>query len=163
MDTKGASGLGTALSLVVLVSIAGFLFWISRQVAALPEPVVAEEIEEVPFTLDDLRLDPGAALGELVEFDTAAVAVGLGVGAFSLALDDSTAYPVLISSDQIQRFQARSTQVYGGDRVFLVGRVYSFNDSIRAAWVELGAVEESMAAEIPTTISFILADSVEIH
>ena len=65
----------------------------------------------------------------------------------------------LLSADLI----ARDTQIYGGDVVRLVGRVYSLNDSIRGQWVSAGAVEEGAAGNIPRIESFLLADSLEVQ
>ena len=82
---------------------------------------------------------------------------------FSIALDDSTAYPVLLNSDWIVRFQAQQTRLYGGDFVLVHGRVFTLNDSIRGEWVSQGAVDQGMVVSLPRTSSFLLADSVEVN
>jgi hypothetical protein len=89
--------------------------------------------------------------------------MGLGAGAFAMALSETVAYPVLLSSDAIQRLRMRNITLYGGDRVFVSGRVYTLNDSIRGEWVSQGAVEAGMAASIPGGSTFLLADSLIVH
>lgn len=164
MTSNGASGLGTVLSIVALGAIAGFMYWLNQRSGELPEATAEAPIEDiVPSNAADILANPAAVVGDEAQIDTIGVALGLGQGAFSLALDDSTAYPVLLNADAIQRLRMRSMQVYGGDRVYVHGTIFTVNDSIRALWVEQGFVDETMAANIPITPSFILADTVDIH
>ena len=111
----------------------------------------------------DLLNDPGGSIGRAAVVDSIAVATGLGQGAFALALSETTSYPVLLSPDAIQRLRAANTTLYGGDLVFVRGRVYTLNDSIRGAWVNSGAVDAGMAENIPIGPSFLLADSVFVY
>lgn len=165
MTSKGGTGVGALLAILAIVAVGAFMFWLNRQAANLEEPedvAVTDQPEAV--AVEDLKGISGqAVVGRRAEFDSMRVAVGLGQATFAVALDDTTAYPILLNRDWIQRFQAMETRLYGGDMVAVHGQIFSLNDSIRAEWVNQGAVERGMAAEVPRTSTFILADSVVVY
>ena len=101
--------------------------------------------------------------GRRVVIDEIAIASGLGDGVFSVSLSDDITYPVLMESDPIQRLRMANVTIYGGDRVYVSGQVYTFNDSISTVWVDQGAVNEGMGDQIPASPTFLLADSVVVR
>jgi len=167
MSNRGEGAIGAILSVVALVAIGAFMYWLNLESQAIEaqraEAAAAEVEADRDYNAGDLLADPGAAIGRIVTIDTIAVAAGLGAGALSIALSETVAYPVLLSPDAIQRLRMANITLYGGDRVYLDGRVYTLNDSIRAAWVSEGAVNEGMEGSIPGGPSFLLADSLIVH
>ncbi len=162
MTNKGEGGVGTLLSIVALVAIGIFMWWLYQESRSI-ETVTAGDVEETPLTLAEIAANPAAAVGHHATLDSAVVAIGLGEGAFTLRIDSLRVYPVLLSSDAIQRQRMLNITVFGGDRVYVDGQIYTFNDSIAGAWVSQRAVEQSMAANIPTMPSFLLADTVFVY
>ena len=167
MSNRGEGGLGAILSIVALAAIAAFMFWLNQQSRRIDEERAAQAAEEVEEARDlnagDLLADPAAAAGRHVVIESIRVASGLGQAAFALALTDSVSYPVLMSNDPIQRLRAANITIYGGDMVYVEGQIYTLNDSIRSAWVTEGAVEATLAAMIPDSPTFLLADSVVVN
>ena len=167
MSNRGEGGLGAILSVVALVAIGAFMFWLNQQsdqVDAERAAAAAAAVEgERNVTAGDILADPSGTIGRHAVMDSVRVAAGLGQGAFALALTDSVAFPVLMASDAIQRLRMANITLYGGDIVYVEGRIYPLNDSIRGEWVTRGAVDEGMRASIPTTPSFLLADSVVVY
>lgn len=167
MSNRGEGGLGAILSVVALVAIGAFMFWLnqqSNQIDAEREAAAAAQAEaERDVSAGDLLADPTGSIGRHAVMDSVRVAAGLGQAAFSLALTDSVAFPVLMGSDAIQRLRAANITLYGGDMVFVAGRVYPLNDSIRGEWVAQGAVNEGMRGSIPSVAAFLLADSVVVY
>ena len=167
MSNKGEGGLGVILTIVALAAIGAFMYWLNLQSQGIEAERAAAEAAEVEAARDlaagDLIADPQAALGRRVVIEGIRVASGLGEGAFSLALSDNVAYPVLLESDPIQRLRMANITIYGGDSIFVSGQVYTFTDSIGGTWVEAGAVQETMAGMIPASPTFLLADSVFVH
>lgn len=162
MTSKGGAGIGVLLSVIAIVAVGVFMFWLNQRVAELPDPD-ATVAEQAPLTAADLLAGAGPVVGRRAQLDSIPVALGLGRAVFSVSLSDSTAYPVLLNADWIARFQARETRLYGGDRVSVLGQIFTLNDSIRVEWVEQGAVDQGMVVSLPRTSSFLLADSVEVH
>ena len=162
MTSKGEGGIGTLLSIVALVAIGVFLFWLYQESGQIEGPVEAP-VDQPTLTAGDILGDPGAAIGRRAALDSIAVATGLGQGAFALSLSESVTYPVLMSADAIQRLRATGVSVFGGDVVFVEGQIYTLNDSIASAWIQEGAVDQAMAGSLPATVSFLLADSVVIY
>jgi len=167
MSNRGEGGLGAILSVVALVAIGAFMFWLNQQsdqVDAERAAAAAAAVEgERNVTAGDILADPSGTIGRHAVMDSVRVAAGLGQAAFALALTDSVAFPVLMASDAIQRLRMANITLYGGDIVYVEGRIYPLNDSIRGEWVTRGAVDEGMRASIPTTPSFLLADSVVVY
>jgi len=167
MSNRGEGGLGAILSVVALVAIGAFMWWLHQQsnlieVQRAADAAAAIEVER-DLGAGDLLADPSAAVGRSVVMDSISVGAGLGDGALTLNLSEATAFPVLLAPDAIQRLRAQNITLYGGDLVFLRGRVYTLNDSIRGEWVAQGAVNEGMAESIPASPSFLLADSIYVY
>jgi hypothetical protein len=167
MSNRGEGAIGAILSVVALVAIGTFMYWLSQESRGIEvqrAEFAAAEIEaDRLYNADDLLSDPQAAMGRDVVIDTVPVAAGLGAGAFSMALSETVTYAVLLSPDAIQRLRVANITLYGGDRVFVSGRVYTLNDSIRGVWVSEGAVDVGMAESIPRGPTFLLADSLLVH
>ncbi len=167
MSNRGEGGLGAILSVVALVAIGAFMFWLnqqSNQVDAERAAQAAAGVEaERDLSAGDILADPTAVIGRHAVIDSIRVAAGLGQAVFSLALTDSVSFPVLMASDAIQRLRMANITLYGGDVVYVAGRIYPLNDSIRGEWVRQGAVNQGMGGSIPATPSFLLADSVVVH
>jgi len=150
-----------AWTAIAALAVAGFLVWIytaSRARAPEVSPQLASDSTEAivhRMSGPDLDRDLRRVVGIDAWVDSVPVAEQLGRAAFALQLEGAVTYPVLLSSDLIQR----GTQVYGGDRVSVFGHFFTFNDSIRAEWVKKAAVFEEAASHIPSSPSFLLADS----
>lgn len=167
MSNRGEGALGVILTIVALGAIGGFLYWLNLQSQGIEAERAEAEAAEMEAARDlaagDLIANPQGAAGRRVVIQGIRVASGLGDGAFTLALSDSLAYPVLMESDPIQRLRIANITIYGGDSVFVSGQVYTFTDSIGTTWVEAGAVREEMGGNIPSSPTFLLADSVFVH
>ncbi len=157
---SGSRGASLWLTVVSVLLVAGFLYWLNLQAQAMENevPVVTEDgqSELVEFIPAQLAAEPGSVVGQTGVLRDISVAARLGRGVFAVDLDGTSSYPILLSPDEIQR----GTQILQGDRVTAYGRAYTLNDSIRAAWVEQSAVDAENAAAIPATTSFVLADSI---
>lgn len=163
MARSGFRGSSSILLVVALAVMAGFFYWLYNQSQAINEqvtPTMSDSAEQgpPPITLAYLVSSPDSVLGRSATLDSVKVSARLGRGVFTLALNDSTNYPVLLGTRLIQK----GTTVYQYDRVNVGGRFYSLNDSIRSEWVKSGAVDSATAANIPSTPSFLLADTVGI-
>lgn len=158
-DSRGNAMLLTVLAVAL---IGGFLYWLYWRAQNLETSFqVAQQdtaSEQVLSSLDSLALNPSAAAGRRVRFDSATVGSGLGRGVFTLRLNDTTTYPVLMNASLIQQ----ETELYGGDMVMVGGRIYTFTDSIAQQWVQSGAVDSAMAERVPSTPTFLLADTLTL-
>lgn len=167
MSKRRGGGIGGLLSVVALVAIGAFMWWLSqesRQIDVQRAAAAAAELEaERDLNAGDLLARPGVAVGRSVIIDSIRVAMGLGRGVFAMSLSETTTFPVLLSPDAIQRLQIQNITLYGGDIVFLRGRVYTLNDSIRGEWVTQGAVDAAMAESIPLGPAFLLADTIHVY
>jgi len=167
MSNRGEGSLGVILTIVALAAIGGFMFWLNQQSRQIEEGRAAAALAEMEAVRDlsagDLLSDPAGAAGRRTVIDSIRVQAGLGAGAFAIALSETTRYPVLMESDPIQLLRMAEITLYGGDIVYVSGQIYSFNDSISNAWVEEGAVNEGMGDQIPTSPTFLLADSVLVR
>lgn len=160
-DSRGASAL---LTLVALLLVAGFFYWMYVQAESVQtdvEPVTEEEesgelTDFVPAQLVDA---PESLLGDEGVIRNVGVSQSLGRGVVTVDLDGENQYPVLLGPDLI----ARGTALSSGERITVYGTVYSLNDSIRGAWVERDAVSRANARAIPSTSSFVLADSLTFN
>jgi hypothetical protein len=163
MSRFDARGNATLLTVLAVALIGGFMYWLywraqnlETSFQAAPQDTAAEQ---VMTSVDSLTPDSaGGIAGRRVLFDSALVEQGLGRGVFTLRLDDTTSYPVLMNPSLIQR----QTEMYGGDEVLVGGRIYTLNDSIQASWVESGAVDSSMADAVPASATFLLADTLTL-
>lgn len=167
MSNRGEGAIGAILSVVALVAIGAFMYWLNQESQAIEAERAAQAAAlleaERDLNAGDLLADPGSAIGRYAVIDSIPVAAGLGQGAFSMALSETVGYPVQLSSDAIQRLRMQNVNLYGGDIVFVRGRIYTLNDSIRGVWVADGFVNEGMVEAIPAGPSFLLADSVFVY
>jgi hypothetical protein len=167
MSNRGEGGLRAILTIVALGAIGALMWWLneqSRQIEEERAAIAAAAAEAVrDWNAGDLLSDPRGAVGRRVVIDEIAIASGLGDGVFSVSLSDDITYPVLMESDPIQRLRMANVTIYGGDRVYVSGQVYTFNDSISTVWVDQGAVNEGMGDQIPASPTFLLADSVVVR
>ncbi len=162
-NSKGASPL---LVLIALVLIGAFFYWLNLQAQAVEEEVQATTGNEESGEMADLVPAqlveaPESLIGEAGVIRNVGVSESLGRGVVTIDLDGTNVYPVLLGPDII----ARGTTPGGGDRVTVYGRVYPLNDSIRGAWTEgdRTAVDPANADAIPSTSSFVLADSITFN
>lgn len=161
MGRSGFAGTSSLLLLLALAAVGGFLFWLYSQAQSLEdnvEPVMDDTTEATAPTLESLAADPSSAIGQEAVLDTVVVSDRLGRAVFSLRLDDTLTYPVLLEAAMIQR----GLTVYGGDRITVGGQFYALSDSIRGEWLARGAVDSASADGVPDVASFLLADSVDI-
>lgn len=164
MAGSGFRGMSSVLLVMALAATAGFLYWVYDQAQSLDRTVTPRMADTTStegsgeVTVEGLALNPGQVVGRDATFDSLEVASTLGRGVFTVALNDTTEFPVLMASDLIQR----GATVYGGDRVNVAGRVYTFNDSIRSEWAERGAVDSESVDQVPATPAFLLAQEMTI-
>lgn len=162
-NSKGASPL---LVLIAVVLLGAFFYWLNLQAQAIEENVEATTEEEESGEMADLVPAqlveaPESLVGETGVIRNVGVSESLGRGVVTIDLDGTNMYPVLLGPDII----ARGTTLRGGDRITVYGRVYPLNDSIRGAWTEgqRTAVDPANADAIPSTTSFVLADSITFN
>ena len=161
--TSGFRGTSTFLMVVAVAAMAGFLWWVYQQAQSLDSsltPTTADSAQmETGVTPATLAADPSSAIGQDAVFDSVEVDASLGRAVFTVALNDSVAFPVLLNPQMLQQ----GATVYGGDRVTVGGRFYTLNDSIRGAWIDRGAVDSAQAESVPATAAFMLLDSLDIQ
>lgn len=161
--SSGFRGTSTLLMVVAVAAMAGFLWWVYQEAQSVESSLTATpdstQVEERAVTPTTLAEDPSSAIGRNAVFDSVEVEASLGRGVFTVALNDSVAFPVLLNPQMLQQ----GATVYGGDRVTVGGRFYTLNDSIRDAWVGRGAVDSARAGDLPSTAAFLLLDSLDIQ
>lgn len=163
MARSGFRGGSSILLVVALAVMAGFFYWLYRQSQQIEQTVTPTMADSTtsgppPVTLASLGTDPASAAGQGATFDSVKVGSRLGRGVFTLIVNDTLDYPVLLDARLLQR----GTTVYKDDRVIVGGQFYTLNDSIRSEWVKRGAVDSASASQIPNLPTFMLADSVSI-
>lgn len=160
MSRFDVRGNATLLTVLAVALIGGFMYWLywraenletSFQVAEGQDTVE----EQVVSNLDSLRSNLAGMAGQRALFESAPVASGMGRAVFTLRLDDTTSFPVLMSPSVIQQ----EVELYGGDVVLVGGRIYTLNDSIKQSWVESQALDSEREDEVPDTPTFLLADT----
>jgi hypothetical protein len=149
---------------LAILLTAGFLYWLYLQSGTVVDDVEPQTREEQSGEVVDLipaqlMESPESLFGEEGVLRNVSVDESLGRGVVTVDLDGSSAYPVLLGPDII----ARGTSLRGGDRVTVYGRVYALNDSIRGAWIDSEAVSSGNSDAIPTSRSFVLADSLTFN
>ena len=158
-------GTSSVLLVVAVAATVGFLYWVYDQAQAVDQTVTPQMADTASaqsnrsLTVESLAENPEGAIGRETVLDSVEVAGSLGRGVFTLALNDSVAFPVLLGSQLLQR----GTTVYGGDQVSVGGRIYTLNDSITGEWAARGAVDSASVGDIPSMPAFMLADSVDIQ
>lgn len=163
MAGSGFRGTSTVLLVVALAATAGFLYWVYDQAQSLDQTVTPEmadttSTDTTGTDAERLATSPEEVIGRDVTLDSLEVGGSLGRGVFTVSLNDSVDFPVLMGSELIQQ----GATVYAGDRVDLEGRVYTFNDSIRTEWVNRGAVDSASVEDLPSIPAFLLAGSLDI-
>ncbi len=162
--SSGFRGTSSLLMVVAVAAMAGFLWWVyqeaqSTEASLSPTTADSAQVEETGVTAATLAGDASSAVGQEAVFDSVQVGASLGRGVFTVALNDSVAFPVLLNPEMLQQ----GATVYGGDQVTVGGRFYTLNDSIRDAWVDRGAVDSTQAGDLPETSAFMLLDSLDIQ
>lgn len=165
MAGSGFRGTSSVLLVVALAATAGFLYWVYEEAQSLDQGVTPEMADTAAtgqqggVDAERLASAPQEAVGQDVVLDSVEVGANLGRGVFTVSLNDTTDFPVLMGGQLIQQ----GATVYGGDRVDVEGHVYSFNDSIRNEWLDRGAVDAESAEELPASEAFLLADELTIR
>lgn len=152
------------LTVVAIAAVGGFLFWLHQRSESLEQDVqpVMEDTAAAggeAVTLEQLRQDLEGSAGNPGDLDSVEVATRLSRALFTVRVDSARAFPVFLNTDVLQG----NPQVYGGDRVSVVGRIYTLNDSIRQSWVARGVVDSAAVENLPRVPAFLLADSLEVH
>ncbi len=163
MAGSGFRGTSSVLLVVALAATAGFLYWVYDQAQSLDQTVTPEmadttSTDTAGTDAERLATSPEEAIGQDVTLDSLEVAGSLGRGVFTVSLNDTIDFPVLMGSQLIQQ----GATVYAGDRVDLEGRVYTFNDSIRTEWINRGAVDSASVEDLPQVPAFLLAGTLDI-
>lgn len=164
MAGSGFRGTSSVLLVVALAATAGFLYWVYDQAQSMDQAVSPEMADTAStgetggFDAERLASSPEDAIGRDVALDSLEVSGSLGRGVFTVSLNDTTDFPVLMGGQLIQQ----GATVYAGDRVDLEGRIYTFNDSIRTEWVDRGAVDSASVEDLPEIPAFLLAGTLNI-
>lgn len=161
--SSGFRGTSSLLMVVAVAAMAGFLYWVYQEAQSVEsslQPTMRDTASatSTAVTSASLAADPAGAVGRSAALDSVEVERSLGRGVFTVVLDDSVFYPILLDARLLQR----GATVYGGDRVTVEGRFYTLNDSIVQEWVSRGAVDSASRGDIPAMASFMLADSLDI-
>lgn len=166
MAGSGFRGTSSLLLVVAVAATGGFLYWVynqaqslDRDVTPMMEDTASASSSSGPVSSSSLAANLSGAIGRDAALDSVEVAGSLGRGVFTVSLNDTLQYPVLLGTQLIQQ----GTTVYEGDQVTVEGRIYTLNDSITSEWLTRGAVDSTSAEQIPTVPSFLLADAVDIQ
>lgn len=162
--SSGFRGTSTLLMVVAVATMAGFLYWVYQEAGSVEsslQPTMQDTASATEGTLTRASLadDPAGAVGRSAALDSVEVAQNLGRAVFTVILNDSVDFPILMDGQLLQR----GATVYGGDRVTVEGQFYGLNDSIVQEWVSRGAVDSASREDIPGVGSFMLADSLDIQ
>lgn len=162
--SSGFRGTSTLLMVVAVATMAGFLYWVYQEAQSVEsslQPTMQDTASttEGALTPASLAADPSGVVGRSAALDSVEVSQSLGRAVFTVILNDSVDYPILMDGQLLQR----GATVYGGDRVTVEGQFYSLNDSIVQEWVSRGAVDSDSRENIPAVASFMLADSLDIQ
>ena len=162
--SSGFRGTSSLLMVVAVAAMAGFLYWVYQQAQSVDSSLQATMQDTAsttngPLTASSLAADPAGAVGRSAALDSVEVGQALGRGVFTVSLNDTVTYPILMDAQLLQR----GATVYGGDVVTVEGRFYTLNDSIVQEWVSRGAVDSVSRGDIPAVASFMLADSLDIQ
>ncbi len=96
--------------------------------------------------------DPMAQAGQLIRVEDVRVAGAIGTTAFWTELAGRPD-PYLVHMNAA--VAADSLQVVPGDRVTIVGNVYSMSDSVADAWEASGSISENQKFEVTFATSFL--------
>lgn len=162
--SSGFRGTSTLLMVVAVATMAGFLYWVYQEAQSVDsslQPTMQDTASatEGALTRASLAADPAGAVGRSAALDSVEVSQNLGRAVFTVILNDSVDFPILMDGQLLQR----GATVYGGDRVTVEGQFYSLTDSIVQEWVSRGAVDSASRENIPAVASFMLADSLDIQ
>ena len=162
--SSGFRGTSTLLMVVAVAAMGGFLYWVYQEAQTVESSLQATMQDTASATSDaltrsSLASDPAGAVGRSAALDSVEVALPLGRGVFTVSLNDTVTYPVLMDGQLLQR----GATVYEGDRVTVEGQFYTLNDSIVEEWISRGAVDSASRGDIPAVASFMLADSLDIQ
>lgn len=142
---RGAANLSIPLMILAFGLMAGFLWWLNQK--AVPTEVALEEQADTATAVDlganatevsadQLRLQPGNFVDQLVKVSNVSVASSVGTQAFFLDLPQ-TPFLVKFSRDMV----SAGAQVPTGG-VTVVGTLKAMNDSIVGDWVGRGLISE---------------------
>lgn len=162
--SSGFRGTSTLLMVVAVAAMAGFLYWVYQEAQSVESSLQATMQDTASATTtgvtrSSLASDPAGAVGRTAALDSVEVARSLGRGVFTVSLNDSVTFPILMDAQLV----GRGATVYEGDRVTVEGQFYTLTDSIVGEWVTRGAVDSAARAGIPSVASFMLADSLDIQ
>lgn len=162
--SSGFRGTSSLLMVVAVAAMAGFLYWVYQEAQTVESSLQPQMQDTASATSDEvtpasLAEDPAGAVGRSAALDSLEVFGSLGRGVFTVSLNDTVTYPILMDGQLIQR----GATVYEGDRVTVEGQFYTLNDSIVDEWVGRGAVDAESREDVPATASFMLADSLDIQ
>lgn len=162
--SSGFRGTSSLLMVVAVAAMAGFLYWVYQEAQSVEsslQPAMEDTASATgaSLTAASLAADPGGAVGRSAALDSVEVSQNLGRGVFTVSLNDTLTYPILMDAQLLQR----GATVYGGDRVTVEGRFYTLTDSIVQEWVDRGAIDAESGEDVPAVASFMLADSLDIQ
>ncbi len=99
-----------------------------------------------------LGADPMAQAGQLIRVENVSVAGAVGSTAFWTTLAGRPD-PFLVHMNA--RVAADSINVAAGDRVTIVGNIYTMSDSVADAWEAAGSINENQKFEVTFAASYL--------
>lgn len=157
--SQGGEGRRSAILMTVaFLSMGAFLFWLSVT-AHTPEVAIIEvstsdslAASAVTVQAAVLGADPMAQAGQLIRVEDVNVAGTIGSTAFWTELAGRPD-PFLVHMDAM--VAADSITVAAGDRVTVVGSVYTMSDSVADAWEAAGSISENQKFEVTFAASYL--------
>ena len=135
----GAAKLGIQLMILSILTVGGFLYWLSRTA----EPTQIVEVEEEPamdsmvnvVAVADFSMGTAAYIDQEVTLEDVEIASVLGARSLWMNLDTGTPFLLYLADTALPD----SMSFVAGDRLTVTGSVMAMSDSILDAWEAGGA------------------------
>ena len=158
VSQDGEGRRSTILMVVAFLGMGAFLFWLNITAQtpelAIIEVSAADSLTASAVTVQPavLGADPMAQAGQLIRVEDVNVAGAIGASAFWTELAGRLD-PFLVHMDAA--VAADSVAVGPGDRVTLVGNIYTMSDSVADAWAASGSISDNQKFEVTFADSFL--------
>ncbi len=157
--SQGGEGRRSVILMVVaFLGMGVFLFWLSvtsqTPEVAIVEMSTTDSLAASAVTVEAavLGADPMAQAGQLIRVEDVDVAGAIGSTAFWTQLEGRND-PFLVHMDAA--VAADSIVVGPGDRVTIVGNIYTMSDSVADAWEAAGIINENQKFEVTFAASYL--------
>jgi len=146
-------------ALAATVLVAGFMYWLYAQSAAIQvATVVADTAETLPRVADSAFVaNPDQFSGRRVLLEPVTVNELLGRSALTIDLPGMVAYPAILEGSIVES----EVRIVSGDNLAVAGWVYALNDSILEVWAQRGLFEPENREKLQGKTTFFLVDSLD--